>query len=103
MHELTEKHGKNLVEKWIAYIEALFIPERVRRLHNLLLRTTQNPLHNQLKSGAYLLLLRESLAGDDIGQHELRFLLFALIGELALLETEDAKKAAAGEDDSDSE
>lgn len=101
---LLEQYGKELVEKWIVYIQEIFTPERVRQFHDSLVRMTQNPLHTQSKWGAYLLLLREIFTDDDAGQYEVRLLSFALMAELTLLEIEDAKKAEAeSEDDSDSE
>ena len=94
---LLEKHGKELVEKWIIYIQALFTPERVRQLHDSLVRMTQHPLHTQSKWGAYLLLLRETFADGDAGQYEVRLLSFALMAELTLMEMEDDEEAD-GED-----
>ena len=101
---LLAEHGKELVEKWIVYIQALFTPERVRQLRDLLVRMTQHPLHTQSKWGAYLLMLREIFTDDDAGQYEVRLLSYALMAELTLMEIEDRKKAdAENKNDDDSE
>lgn len=83
--EVNGEDVETVVLQLDAYITELFTPERLDQLRARLDAILKDPAYNIGKWSSFLFLLAQNMAEEDAVEYEMRFLIQALIGEMAFV------------------